>query len=266
MKVRDCYDIFGRKYDWSNRGDEWSEPWGGTRYLWSITIFPRIQSLLPSTQILEIAPGFGRCTQFLKDFCDRLTVVDISERCIHACQERFRESGSISYHTNDGTSLDMIPDRSIDFVFSWDSLVHADNTVMEAYIKQLPRIMKPGGYGFIHHSNLAEYVDKNTGKLMREDPHSRDETMDSSLFLQYCNESGLHCLVQEKITWRCDYLNDCFSLITPGHDRLRPQYRLIENYHFMEEAKFAKFLSETYNFQDEINIVTRNTPGGVCNK
>ena len=266
MKVRECYDIFARNYDWSNRGDEWSEPWGGTRYLWSITIFPRIQSFLPSPHILEIAPGFGRCTQFLKDLCERLTVVDISEKCIHACQERFRDSGNISYFINDGKSLNIIPDRSIDFVFSWDSLVHADNTVMNAYIKQLPRIMKPGAFGFIHHSNLAEYVDRSTGTLMRKDLHSRDETMDSSLFLQYCNESGLHCLVQEKIAWRCNYLNDCFSVITYGHDNPRPQCSQIENYRFMEEAAFARFVSKTYDFRNQMNIEDQNTPGSCITK
>jgi len=182
VSVKENYDIFGVHYDWSERGDEWSQPWGGTRYVWSITIFPRIQAFLPTTNILEIAPGFGRCTQFLKDFCDHLIVVDLSEKCIRACQDRFCDCNHIEYHVNDGRSLDMIADQSIDFIFSWDSLVHADSSVMKEYIRQFSRILKPGGFGFLHHSNLAEVVAKIHGKIPYENVHLRDETMDSSLF------------------------------------------------------------------------------------
>jgi ubiquinone/menaquinone biosynthesis C-methylase UbiE len=246
--IKENYDVFAMEYNWPERGDEWSQPWGGTHYLWRITIFPRIQSFVPSKNILEIAPGFGRCTQFLKELCDNLIVVDISEKCIQACQERFHDCKNIEYYTNDGKSLDMIPSQSIDFIFSWDSLVHADKSVMEAYIEQFPRILKPGGFGFIHHSNLAEYIDKRTGKLIYENLHFRDETMDSSLFLKYSDASGLNCILQEKINWRVHFLNDCLSVFAFKAKPFGECTKLIENYNFMEEAKIAKYLSDTYNF------------------
>jgi ubiquinone/menaquinone biosynthesis C-methylase UbiE len=246
--VKENYDIFAIEYDWPEGGDEWSQPWGGTQYLWNITIFPRIRHFLPSKNILEIAPGFGRCTQFLKEVCDNLIVVDISEKCIQACQERFHDCATIEYHTNDGKSLDMISDQSIDFIFSWDSLVHADKSVMGAYIRQFPRILKPGGFGFIHHSNSAEFIDRRTGKSKYENLHFRDETMDSSLFLKYSDESGLNCILQEKINWRTNFLNDCLSATTFKNDNFKKPAQVIENYNFMEEVKIAKYLSDTYNF------------------
>ena len=64
--------------------------------------------------MLELAPGFGRATQYLKELCDRLIVVDLSERCIAACRERFAAAHNIEYHINDGTSLAMVPERAID--------------------------------------------------------------------------------------------------------------------------------------------------------
>jgi ubiquinone/menaquinone biosynthesis C-methylase UbiE len=246
--LKENHDVFAVEYTWPEQGDEWSEPWGGTRYVWSVTIFPRIQAFLPSPTILEIAPGFGRCTQFLRGLCDNLIVVDLSERCIQACQERFQDFNTIEYHINDGKSLDMIPDQSIDFIFSWDSLVHADTSVMEAYIRQFPRILKPGGFGFIHHSNLAEYRNRITGKLKYKNEHFRDETMDSSLFFKYSQESGLNCILQEKISWRANFLNDCISVFTLNNDTGKMQHQVIENYNFMEEAKIAKYLSDTFHF------------------
>jgi ubiquinone/menaquinone biosynthesis C-methylase UbiE len=246
--VKENYDVFAIEYDWPEGGDEWSQPWGGTQYLWNITIFPRIRHFLPSKNILEIAPGFGRCTQFLKDVCDNLIVVDISEKCIQACRERFHDCSTIEYHINDGKSLDMISDQSIDFIFSWDSLVHADKSVMEAYIRQFSRILKQGGFGFIHHSNSGEFIDRRTGKSKYENLHFRDETMDSSLFLKYSDESGLNCILQEKINWRTNFLNDCLSVITFKNHNFKKPAQVIENYNFMEEVKIAKYLSDTYDF------------------
>ena len=52
----------------------------------------------------------------------------------------------------------MIPDGSVDFVFSFDSFVHPDREIVEAYLRQLGAKLKIGGKGFIHHSNFGEYV------------------------------------------------------------------------------------------------------------
>ena len=86
-----------------------------------------------------------------------MIVVDMSDKCIDACKRRFRGLDHVRYHVNDGRSLDAIEDGSIDFVFSFDSLVHAEADVVEAYLAQLERKLRPGGVGFIHHSNLGEF-------------------------------------------------------------------------------------------------------------
>ncbi|PYI61656.1 MAG: hypothetical protein DMC60_04780 [Verrucomicrobia bacterium] len=52
----------------------------------------------------------------------------------------------------------MIPEGSIDFVFSFDSFVHPDREIVEAYLSELGTKLKIGGKGFIHHSNFGEYV------------------------------------------------------------------------------------------------------------
>jgi hypothetical protein len=50
----------------------------------------------------------------------------------------------------------MIAEESVDFVYSFDSLVHADAGVLEGYLSQFPRILSETGVAFIHHSNLGE--------------------------------------------------------------------------------------------------------------
>src|SRR5438552_9139347 len=152
-------------YDWHDYGDEWSHAWGGPEAQWFSTIFPRIHAFIPTDTILEIAPGCGRWTQFLKDNCRHLIAVDLSERCIETCKKRFSAYSHIDYYVNDGKSLDFISDKSIDFIFSFDSLVHADADVMEAYIRQLATKLRSNGVGFIHHSNVGSYLDPLTNEL-----------------------------------------------------------------------------------------------------
>jgi ubiquinone/menaquinone biosynthesis C-methylase UbiE len=117
--------LWDKSYDWSRAGEEWSREWGSSYMQWHGTLLPRMRAFLPAASVLEIAPGHGRWTRFLKDFCSRLSIVDLSATCIEACRRRFAGASNISYFVNDGRSLDMVPDGSVDFIFSFDSLVHA---------------------------------------------------------------------------------------------------------------------------------------------
>ena len=262
---------------WQQQGDDWSRGWGGTELLWWGTILPRIHAFLPTATILEIAPGFGRCTQYLKDLCQRLIVVDITEKCIEGCKQRFSSSNHITYHVNDGKSLEMIPDQSIDFVFSYDSLVHVEADVIEAYLSQLARKLKPHGVGFIHHSNLGAYVSRLTGKLpfyienRLDGSNWRGESMTAKLFKEYCEKASLQCISQEivplypdsSIKWGRSggrlqrvtrrvisrygrVLNDCFSLFTQKDSVWARRNRVLVNKRFWDEAESLSRLTQLY--------------------
>jgi 16S rRNA A1518/A1519 N6-dimethyltransferase RsmA/KsgA/DIM1 with predicted DNA glycosylase/AP lyase activity len=84
----------------SQRGDEWSEAWGGVSYQWSVTLFSRIQGFVPAGRVLEIAPGYGRWTHYLRDLCDELVAVDIAETAVAHCRERFAGDRHLSFHVN----------------------------------------------------------------------------------------------------------------------------------------------------------------------
>ena len=155
--VKQNREYWNQDYEWTKQGEEWSAVWGGSEAQWFGAILPRIHAFVPTGTILEIAPGFGRWTTYLKKYCEYLAVVDLTEDCIKACQQRFASDSHINYYVNDGKSLAMIQDKSIDFVFSFDSLVHAEAEVIEAYLNQLAMKLSQNGIGFIHHSNLGKY-------------------------------------------------------------------------------------------------------------
>ncbi len=234
--------------DWSNGGDEWSEDWGGVAAQWFGSVLPRIQPFMPAPTILEIAPGFGRWTQYLLQYCERLIVIDLAEKCIEACKERFRSYSHIEYYVNDGKSLAMVRDNSLDFVFSYDSLVHAESDVLEAYISQLAKKLSPDGVAFLHHSNVGSYVKPGTGKLPFYVHNRRigGKSMTARLFKQYCENAGLQCMAQELINWRSGYLNDCFSVLTRKNSVWSSPNRVLVNRNFMREVQRLKLMSRLY--------------------
>ena len=233
-------------YPWSQQGDEWSHDFGGTDYLWWGIIYPRILGFLPVNTGLEIGPGYGRFTQFLKDFCKHLVIVDITPNCIEACKNRFKDCRNIAAHVNDGISLPMVDDHSIDFVFSFDSLVHAEFDVMGAYLHELSKKLAPDGVGFIHHSNLASFIDPSTTKLPFENLHHRAESMSAELFCQYCDECSLECICQELVNWGGSQLIDSLSVFTPKGSRYSHPAIVRENHFFMREAQTLGAIAKLY--------------------
>ena len=139
--------VWGNDYAWPQQGDEWSAPWGSATTQWHCVILPRIRTFLPAKTVLEIAPGYGRWTQFLQPEAQHLIVVDLSESCIEACRSRFAEATNISYHVNDGRTLAMVAEESVDFAFSFDSLVHVDLEVLRGYLTELSRTSVAGRGG-----------------------------------------------------------------------------------------------------------------------
>ena len=63
----------------------------------------------PAQTVMEIGPGFGRWTAFLKDSAGELLLADVSRKCLDACRERFGTTGKIHYLLTDGRSLVLTP-------------------------------------------------------------------------------------------------------------------------------------------------------------
>lgn len=246
-------------HNWIDEGDEWSTSWGGTENLWWWVLYPRIINFLKVKTILEIAPGHGRITKYLKNYCEKLIVVDLSPKCIEACKKKFSNDKNIEYYVNDGKSLDMLKDSSIDFVISFDSMVHVEKEVLKSYLTQLRKKMTPNGIGFIHHSNLAMYSHIGNKYLSFKPPffvrkHWRARTMSSKLFKNYCEKEGLNCLSQELINWGCKHLNDTFSIFTVKDSKFNKTYTEIKNYDFMKMADYARRISKVYNLSGPNNF------------
>lgn len=142
--------LWNEPHMWAEGGHEWSGPFGTTENLWNKEIFDVVKEFR-GKKILEIAPGFGRMTQFLSILAGELIVIDLNPLCIQKTKEKLGHH-VLAYLLNDGKSLKGVRNNSQDLVFSYDSFVHMHANVTEEYIKEIYRVLKPGGYSFIHHS------------------------------------------------------------------------------------------------------------------
>jgi SAM-dependent methyltransferase len=197
-------------YDWSRAGEEWSGPWGTSSAEWYATIMPRIGSALPAASVLEIAPGFGRWTEFLLRFCRDYCGVDLSDRCVSNCRQRFAGRPNAEFFHNDGKSLAVVAGRRFDLVFSFDSLVHADLDAMSHYVPQIIQLLTPGGVAFLHHSNMAAIPGTSYGH--------RSENVSAEVIGELVGSSGGRVLVQERFSWGENLLTDCFTLFCRAGD------------------------------------------------
>ena len=251
---------WGQDYDWSEAGDEWSRPWGGPDAQWYGSLLPRVHRFLPTGQVLEIACGFGRWTQFLKDQCEGLTGVDLSEKCIDACRERFADDSRLRFLTNDGTTVPEVADASIDFIFSFDSLVHVDQETIAAYLREFRRVLKPEGAAFIHHSNLGgssgiarqfRKVPKVGGAFRRlhvlDNLWGRDFGVSAESVASSAESAGLRCIGQETIPWTTRRtMLDCISLIVPDESPAPRGNRVVKNRQFRHEPGYVDQVASIY--------------------
>ena len=254
---------WGQDYDWSEAGDEWSRPWGGPEAQWYGSLFPRIHRFLPTGQVLEIACGHGRWTQFLKDQCQGLTGVDLSGKCVDACRERFADESHLRFFTNNGTTVPEVADASIDFIFSFDSLVHADQATIATYLVEFRRVLKPDGAAFIHHSNLGgssilsrqfRKVPKVGGALRRlrvlDHQLGRDFGVSAKSVASSAQSAGLRCIGQEIIPWTTRRtLLDCISVIVPDESPAPRRSPVVRNRQFRHEPGYVDQVAWIYGPQ-----------------
>lgn len=230
--IEQNHRLWQEVHPWTDRGEAWSDPWGGSDAQWSATIAPRLRSFLPTGAVLEIAPGYGRWTKFLLRQCIAYHGVDLAQRCVTACQVRFGDTGR--FDVTDGLSLAMVPSEPLfDLVFSFDSLVHAEMSVFDAYVPQIMPRLAPYGVAFLHHSNLAALGDVAAD-------YWRGATV-SADSVRHCVESaGGQVLRQEIVPCMETARLDCMTLFARPGDYDERAAAVVTNDRFVEEAELVR--------------------------
>jgi len=114
--------------------------------------------LQPGDRVLELGCGVGRIGKELARDCAHWTGVDISEQMINHAQERMADLDNVDFHQLQRSSLEMIPDASIDKAYSLAVLCHMDKEDLFLYLEELHRVLTPGGLIYVDTWNLAHPI------------------------------------------------------------------------------------------------------------
>ena len=246
-------NFWDKQFNWTrSSGDEWSDLWGSSHSQWNVTIYPRIFSFLPARSILEIGQGFGRWTNFLLPYAtESYRGIEMSEKSTAACKKQY--SGmekDVEFYLNDGLSLDSVADRKYDFIFSFDSLIHAGMNVFESYIPtMINSLLSENGVAFIHHSNLYGAMQQGLVTEQQADVYYLDRTSSGDLLTDLIEKNGGRILVQEKLSFLGLTLSTCFTAFCKKDAHFKSKKIIAENLDFNKEIEYAKVIDRKYNFK-----------------
>jgi len=165
---------------------------------WDGTVWPLIKNF-NFDAMLELAPGAGRNTERLCAISKKIYAVDYNFYALEQCRKKLGSSYrgcDIEYHVNNGTNLNMIQEGAISAIYCWDAAVHFDKSILKSYLQEFARVLRVGGQGFIHHSNLGDKANKN----IKKNPGLRSN-MSKESFAEMCEANGLRIIAQVDIPW-----------------------------------------------------------------
>ncbi len=185
-------------------GNQWGDPTHGrTRYLYERYIRRRkvpgdlgqvpprfiLPYVQPFSTVLEIGSGGGRWTQFLLR-ARRVIVVEHTEAFFPYLEHRF--GPRFDFYKTLGDELAGIPDDSVDFVFSFGTLVHLPIEIVQAYVKETARVLRRDGVATL------QYADKT--KMKAQHAGAQDAGFSSSTgetFLAWTQAAGLTLMAHD---------------------------------------------------------------------
>ena len=114
---------------------------------------------------LEIGPGYGRFSRMFLSW--RLNFyVDLLPQCESKIKKLFKpeQHKYIRFYTTDRTNCSQIPTQSCSFVFSWDTIPYFTQAHIKEYLRDIYRVILPGGYCLIHYADCHYEKDLHEAK------------------------------------------------------------------------------------------------------
>ena len=160
--IAEGWERYARRHIWQGGGDlgsEWTRPEQIGIDLPADKIFSYVDEHVFSPflgtceTLLEIGSGGGRFTEILLPKCHKLIASDTSPTMLKLLRKRFPGESKIECLLLDGRGLSPLRDHSIDRAFSWGVFVHLQHWDIYNYLRELKRVLKPGGKAIIQHPN-----------------------------------------------------------------------------------------------------------------
>jgi 2-polyprenyl-3-methyl-5-hydroxy-6-metoxy-1,4-benzoquinol methylase len=163
--------IDGLRDTWSRYVSDWhadpalnlgvgtlGEEWGGPAFADLVVEELAGPYLGSSVDVLELGCGGGKFSLRLAARSGSLVCSDISAEMIDQTRATLTANGlgaNVEYRRLNGVDFEGIPSNSIDFVFSYDVLLHLQPQNVFSYLLDARRILRAGGVFMLHQIDLT---------------------------------------------------------------------------------------------------------------
>jgi 2-polyprenyl-3-methyl-5-hydroxy-6-metoxy-1,4-benzoquinol methylase len=133
------------------------EEWGGPEFADHV-VESMAGHLGPDVDVLELGCGGGKFSQRLAPRCRSLLCTDISAAMIDHARATITARGvarNVDYRVLNGVDFDGVASESVDFIFSYDVLLHVQPQNVFSYMIDAGRILRSHGAMMLHQINLA---------------------------------------------------------------------------------------------------------------
>lgn len=193
--MRDAYYDFAESESWLE--GFWKED----------SPFYKMFQKLDLRNVVELACGRGRHVTRYGEMAGTVTLVDVLEKNITFCRERFKDKNNIFYYCNNGKDLSELRDNTYTSLFTYDAMVHFEMMDIASYLKEAHRVLKPGSYALFHHSNnTSDY------KASFSNAVGGRSYMSADIFAYLAYRNNFEIVEQKVIDWGVKDL-DCISLL-----------------------------------------------------
>lgn len=151
---------------------------------------------LDLSTVLELACGKGRHSERVAPASGILTLVDVFPEHLIDCIGRLKAHNNVAYVVCNGYDFSAVATASQSSVFCYDAMVHFAPEIVESYLKEIARVLRPGGKALIHHSNYDGPQAVHYGM----NPHARNR-MSLALFREYAEAAGLKVESSVALGW-----------------------------------------------------------------
>jgi SAM-dependent methyltransferase len=181
-----------------------AEKWTGA--FWDpASDFRRLFERLDVTRCAELACGHGRhAEQLLRlkpQHVQMLYCLDVIQNNIDVTSRRLAPFPRVRCMLSNGKDFQPIATGELTAIYCYDAMVHFSPDIVESYLADAYRALRPGGRALLHHSNLdAPQTGQRPDSHYGRNPHARNH-MTLALFSALAASAGLRILETRARQW-----------------------------------------------------------------
>lgn len=123
-------------------------------YLEHITRYKFATQFVKGKIVLDIACGSGYGTKILADNgAEFVYGIDVSKETIEYCKRKYNYS-NVDFKVGNVKEI-FLPENSVDVIISFETLEHVDSNTQQIFMKEIKRILRPGGVLVISTPNAS---------------------------------------------------------------------------------------------------------------